>query len=165
LTGSIRLRGLRVLDPGGGECTAHGDVSGVALAVGWGGAPAGDIEDVELAAGGGLDSELSSGVMRDMVSIDDVVVPVSLTGLEHGALETEGTLPGTGFGSILGERELAVVVVPRTEEVDGLDISGSAEREIQLDGGHYCGLTVRYVCEKRGKGQFVEESEVLEGQK
>jgi isopropylmalate/homocitrate/citramalate synthase len=78
--------------------------------------------------------------MRHVVSIDNVVVPVSLTGLEHGALETEGTLPGAGLGNIPGERELAIVVVPGTEKVDSLDISRSAEREIQLDGGHYCGF-------------------------
>jgi hypothetical protein len=29
---------------------------------------------------------------------------------------------------------------PGTEKVDSLDISRSAEREIQLDGGHYCGF-------------------------
>jgi len=127
-----------VLDPGWGESTANGNVGGVALGAGFSGDPTGNIEDVELAAGGGLDGEVGSGVVRDVVSIDDVVVPVSLTGLQHGALETEGTLPGTGLGSIPGERELAVVVVPRTEKVDSLDIRRSAEREVKLDGGHYC---------------------------
>jgi len=121
-----------VQDPGGRETTAQGDVSGIALAAIWGAALAGQIEDVEFTAGGWLDGEFGSGVMRDVVPIHDVVVPVSLTGLEHGALETEGTLPGAGLESIPRERELAVVVVPGTEKVDSLDISRSAEREIQL---------------------------------
>lgn len=57
-----------------------------------------------------------------MVAIDDVVVPVSLTGLEGGAGEAEGSLPGTlGGALVLGERKLADVVVPRAEQVDGLD--------------------------------------------
>lgn len=33
----------------------------------------GNIEDVQLAAGGGLDSVLNSGIMRDMVTIHDVL--------------------------------------------------------------------------------------------
>jgi hypothetical protein len=74
LTGSIGLGGLGVLDPRGRESTADGDVGGAALAwAGCGGGPTGDIEDVELAAGGGLDGELGSGVVRDVVSIDDVL--------------------------------------------------------------------------------------------
>jgi hypothetical protein len=141
LTGSIGLGGLGVLDPGGRESTAHGDVGGAALAwAGRSGGRTGDVEDVELAAGSGLDGEVGGGVVRNVVSIDDVVVPVSLTGLEHGALEAEVALPGTGLGSIPGERQLAVVVVPGPEEVDGLDIRRSAEREVELDGGHYCRL-------------------------
>jgi len=58
-----------------------------------------------------------------MVAIDNVVVPVSLTGRKSGTLELEGTLPATGLGRplVLGERKLAGVVVPRTEKMDGLD--------------------------------------------
>jgi len=70
-----------------------------------------------------------SRVMRDVVAIDDVVVPVSLAGLESGTLELEGTLPATGLGRtlILGERKLAGVVVPRAEKMDSLDARRSAE--------------------------------------
>jgi hypothetical protein len=64
-----------------------------------------------------------------MVSVDDVVIPISLTGLECGTLESECTLPRTGLGGslILGKRKLAGVVIPRAEEMDGLDAGGGAQ--------------------------------------
>jgi len=98
----------------------------------------GDVEDVQLAAGGGLNGRLLAGVVRDMVAVDDVVVPVALAGLEGGALEAESAFPraGLGRGLVLGQGELPGVAVPRTEEVDGLDAGGNAERERQLDGRH-----------------------------
>ena len=55
------------------------------------------------------------------------VVPVALTLLECSALESEGTLPPAGFICVFGKGKLAGVVVPRAEEVDGLDVGGSAE--------------------------------------
>jgi len=65
-----------------------------------------------------------------VVPIDDVVVPVALAGLEGRLLEAEGTLPGAlGGALVLGERELAAVVVPGAEKVDGLDTGGDAEGE------------------------------------
>jgi hypothetical protein len=50
----------------------------------------------------------------DMVAIDDVVVPVSLTSLESSALESECSLPraSLGGGLIVGKGKLAGVVVP-----------------------------------------------------
>jgi len=74
-----------------------------------------------------------------VVAIDDVVVPVALTGLESAVLELEGALPGARLGGrlVLGEWELSDVVVPRAEKVDGLDAGGDAEGERQLNGGHY----------------------------
>ena len=50
---------------------------------GAGGLAAGDIEDVELAAGGGLDGVLHGGVVRDVVAVHDVVVPVAASELQH----------------------------------------------------------------------------------
>jgi hypothetical protein len=75
----------------------------------------------------------------DVVAVDDVVVPVALASLEGCVLEAKGALPGAGLGGglVLGKRELADVVVPRAEEVDGLDARGDAERERQLDGRHF----------------------------
>lgn len=69
--------------------------------------------------------------MGDVVAVDDVVVPVSLAGLEGGILESKGTFPRArlGGGLVLGERELADVVVPRAEEMHGLDARRDAERE------------------------------------
>jgi len=95
-----------------------------------------DIEDVQLAAGGGLDGVLAGGIVRDVVSIKDIVVPVALALLEEGALEAERSLEAAGLGGVLGERELTGVVVPRAEEVDGLAVGGGAESEVQLDSRH-----------------------------
>lgn len=75
--------------------------------------------------------------MRDVVAIDDVVVPVALALLECLPLEAKGALPPSGLGGVLGKRKLAIVVVPRTEQMYGLDIGGSAEGEVKLDSGHY----------------------------
>jgi len=102
-----------------------------------GGLARGNVEDVELAASGGLDDGVAGGIVRDVVAIDDVVVPVALALLQGLALEAESTLPATSFGGILGERELAVVVVPGSEKVHRLAVGRSAESEVELDGGHY----------------------------
>jgi len=94
-----------------------------------GGLFAWDIEDVQDAASGWLDSGVLSWVVGDMVAVNDIVVPISLTGLEGGSLEFECSLPGTGLGRslVLGKRKLAGVVVPRPEKMDGLAAGGSAE--------------------------------------
>jgi hypothetical protein len=52
-----------------------------------------DIEDVELAASGWLDNGLVGWIMGDVISVHDVVVPVSLTLLHGATLEAEGTVP------------------------------------------------------------------------
>ena len=75
--------------------------------------------------------------MGYMVPIDDVVVPVALAGLEGGGLEPECALPGLGGRLVLGKGELADVVVPRAEEMDGLDAGGDAEGEAELSGRHF----------------------------
>jgi len=85
------------------------------LLAGW------DIEDVELAAGGGLDGKFLSGVVGDAVAVHLVVVPVALAGLEGLGLEAESALPGAFLGGVLGEGELTLVAVPGADEVDGLD--------------------------------------------
>jgi hypothetical protein len=50
----------------------------------------------------------------DVIPINDVVVPVSLTSLESSALESECSLPraSLGGGLVVGKRKLARVVVP-----------------------------------------------------
>jgi len=95
-----------------------------------------DVEGVELAASSGLGHGLAGGIMGNMVAVDDVVVPVSLTLLQSGALESECTFPATGFSGILGQGKLTGVVVPRAEQVHGLAVGGSAESEVELDSGH-----------------------------
>lgn len=104
---------------------------------GGGGFASGNVEGVELTASGGLGDGITCWVVRDVVAIDDVVVPVALTLLEGLTLEAESALPAARLGGVLGERELAVVVVPRSEKVDRLAIGRSAEREVELDSGHF----------------------------
>jgi len=110
-----------------------GVTAGGALGLGRGGLGSGNIEDVELAASGGLDGVLAAGVVGDLVAVEHVVEPVALTGLEDRGLEAEGTLPGA-----LGarERKLALVAVPGTDEVDSLDGGGGAESKGELSSGH-----------------------------
>lgn len=75
--------------------------------------------------------------MGNVVAIHDVIVPVSLASLQGGALEPESSLPSTLPRRVLGEGKLAFVSIPRTKQVDGLDIAGSAERvETELNGRH-----------------------------
>lgn len=74
--------------------------------------------------------------MRDVVSVDDVVVPIALSLLERRALEFEASYPAAGLLGVLGERELAGVVVPGAEKVHGFAVGGGAESEVKLDGGH-----------------------------
>jgi hypothetical protein len=74
-----------------------------------------------------------------VVAIDNVVVPVPLASLEDRAGEAEGALPRArlGRGLVLGERELANIVVPGTEKMNGLDARGGADGERQLSSGHF----------------------------
>jgi hypothetical protein len=77
--------------------------------------------------------------MGDVVPINDVVVPISLTSLKSSALEAEGALPRTSLAGVLvvGKGKLSSVVVPGTEEMYGLDSGGGAEVEAELNGGHF----------------------------
>jgi len=108
----VGLLGLGRDDLGSGA--ALWDLDGLAgwLGLGSGGANSRDIEDVQHAAGGGLLGGGLGGVVGDVVPIDDVVVPVSLSLLKSGWLESEGSLEATGGLLVSGERELTVVVVP-----------------------------------------------------
>jgi hypothetical protein len=96
-----------------------------------------NVEDVELAAGGGLGGGVLGRVVRDVVAVNDVVVPVPLALLQGGALELEASQPAAALLGVLGEGKLARVVVPRAEQVDRLAVAGSAESEVELDSGHY----------------------------
>lgn len=107
-----------------------------------------DVEDVELASCCRFSCEFTGGVVRDMVAVDDVVVPVSLTLFQRGALELEASDPSTALLGVLGERELALVVIPRAEEVHCLASCRSAECEVELDRGHCVGLSIRRTFRK-----------------
>ena len=97
----------------------------------------GDVQSVQLAASSWLSDGLAGWVVRDVVSIDDVVVPVALALLECLTLEAESAFPATRLGRVLGKWKLTIVVVPGAEQVDSLDIGGSTEGEVKLDSGHY----------------------------
>ena len=90
-----------------------------------------DIKDVEGSAGGWFRGGRLAGVMRNMVPINDIIVPVSLARLKSRPLESKGSFPSTGFGRrlVLGEGKLSGVIVPRTKKMDGLDAGGCAQRE------------------------------------
>lgn len=113
-----RAQGATLGDIGLAAGAASGLLSGGGVDSG-GGLGGRDVQDVELAAGGGLDDGVAGGVVGDVVAVDDIVVPVALALLQGLALEAEGALPATGLVGILGKRELAVVVVPGAEQVDG----------------------------------------------
>ena len=55
------------------------------------------------------------------------VVPIPAARLEGLLREAEGALPSAG--SLTGERKLALVAVPCTDEVDGLDFGTAAKGE------------------------------------
>lgn len=71
------------------------------------------------------------------------IVPVALPGLQSRALEAEVSFPATSLGCILGKRELATVAIPGTDEMDSLDIGGSAEGESELGGRHFVVGSIR----------------------
>lgn len=75
-----------------------------------------DIKDVEFATCRRLSGEIFGRIVADVVTVDDVVVPVAGAELESvGTLEAEGTFPGSGLGVAVfdyGKRKLALVVVP-----------------------------------------------------
>jgi len=98
-----------------------------------------DVEDVEFATGGGLCGVVFGRVVRDVVAVDDVVVPVALALLEGAVLEFEAPEPAAGLLGVLRERELAGVVVPGAEEVYGFAVGACAEGEVELDCGHFGG--------------------------
>jgi hypothetical protein len=52
------------------------------------------------------------GVVRDVVAVNDVVVPVALALLQHVVLESEGAEPSAALLGIFGEGELSCVIVP-----------------------------------------------------
>jgi len=121
LAGLVGTLWLGSNDPGGRERTALGDrgaadaarVAGGALGLGGRGLGlGGDVEDVQLAAGGGLGGGLAGGDVGDVVAVNDVVVPVALSLLEGSTLELEAANPAAALLGVLGERELSGVVVP-----------------------------------------------------
>lgn len=59
----------------------------------------GHVNHVQFATSGLLSDEFLGGIVRDVISIDDVVVPVPVAKLESiGALEAESSLPAARFG-------------------------------------------------------------------
>lgn len=100
------------------------------------------VQNVEFATSGGLSGRLSGGIVRDMVSVDDVVVPIPLTLLESTTSEFECTFPATGFGRVFSQGILTGVVVPGSDEMDRLTFGASAQRKVELDCCHDVTLLV-----------------------
>jgi len=72
----------------------------------------------------------------DVVPIDDVVVPVSLTSLEGSAAEAKSAFPRARLAGalVVGKGKLSDVIVPRTEKMYGLDSGGGPKVEAELNG-------------------------------
>lgn len=96
-----------------------------------------NVEDVELAASGWFRRKFSGRVMRDVIAIDNVVIPVSLALLEGRALETECAFPSAGLGCVLGKRQLSIVIVPRAKQMDRLAVCRRTKGEVELNCGHF----------------------------
>jgi hypothetical protein len=116
----------------------------------------GNVKNVQLTASGGLDGWGDAGVVGNMVTIDDIVVPVSLASLKSWVLESKGALPGArlGGGLVLGERELTDVTVPRAEKMDSLNARGDAERERKLNSRHFAFIWFNYAFELFGESMM-----------
>jgi hypothetical protein len=74
--------------------------------------------------------------MTDVVAIDNVVIPVSLTMFERRALESESAFPAATLIWILVEGKSAIVVVPRANQVNGLAVGRGSQRKVKLNGCH-----------------------------
>jgi hypothetical protein len=103
---------------------------------------AGDVEDVKFTASGRFCSVFFGGIMRDVVAVDDVVVPIPLALLQSVALKLEASHPSTALLGVLGERELSCIVVPGAEQMHRLAAAGCAKREVELDSCH-CEVPIR----------------------
>lgn len=66
------------------------------------------------------------------------IVPIALSRLQRGALKLEGPLPGSRFARVVGEGQLPMIAVPRTEQVNSLAIGGSAQGKAELERRHDC---------------------------
>lgn len=106
--GGVGLGGLRMLDLGRRQRATLDDVCGLpthmAESIGRRGCTAGYVQDVELAAGRGLDGVVDGRIMRDVISVHDVVIPIPTSQLEHRALEAKFPGPCSGLRRILGQR-------------------------------------------------------------
>lgn len=92
-----------------------------------GGAGFGDVEDIEVAAGAGLDLRAGFFVVSRFVAVFDIVVPISASRLERLLGEAKGALPPAG--SLASERKLALVAVPSTDEMYGLNFGAGGKGE------------------------------------
>jgi hypothetical protein len=86
LSAGIRLTGARMLDLAGTESPSLRDLAAVSVGCGRpcaGGhtgrvlGTTGNVQDVQLAAGGRLGGVVLGRIMRNIIAINDVVVPVS----------------------------------------------------------------------------------------
>jgi len=64
--------------------------------VAFGGAVAGNVEDIELALGCGFDGVFLRRIVRDVIAVHGVIVPVPLAWIQGAWLEAECANPCTG---------------------------------------------------------------------
>jgi len=145
VAGLIGLDGVRGADLARRDGPAFGDVDGrwpgVSLGVARGRlldvGRCGNIEDVELAASGRLNGGVPGRIMGDMVAIDDIVVPISMARHKCRSLEPEGAFPTALLSRVFRKRKLALVIIPRAQQMNGLYVRGRAKSEIHLNRGRH----------------------------
>jgi len=81
--------------------------------------------------------------VRDVITINDVIVPIPLALLQSSTRKLEASQPSTALLRVLGKRKLSGIVVPRAKQVYRLAVAGCAKRKVKLDCGHCsCGPTL-----------------------
>lgn len=64
------------------------------------------------------------------------VVPVPLTLPQRRTRKAKSSLPSPGLGGVLGQGELAGIIIPRAQQMGGLDVGRRAESEGELSCSH-----------------------------
>jgi len=61
----------------------------------------GNVEDIELATGGGLGGMILGRIVRDVIAVDDVIVPISRALFQRIPLEFERSHPAPALSRVL----------------------------------------------------------------
>lgn len=96
----------------------------------------GNIEDVQFAVRGSLKNAGQARIVREVVVVDEIVIPIPPAGFYGTQLKSALPCIGLRRGLVLRKSERNGVCVPRTEKMDRLNVRRDAEGEgehVQLD--------------------------------